>query len=166
LSFEYCICPARNARTLWKANSSRLLDGFGQNLSPKMVSVGIAKYWRYVRGNRVHSFVRSESPTPATRWPWLSIVVVSRSRLRPRFLNSVESAGSAMRPSISLFSRCVLLSAALCSAPIHRLGVVSHDVLPSGESPSARFITEVRLRRLHLARPDLIPYPIETEIYC
>ena len=26
--------------------------------------------------------------------------------------------------------------------------------------------TEVRLRRLHLVRPDLIPYPIVFEIFC
>ncbi len=25
---------------------------------------------------------------------------------------------------------------------------------------------EVRLRKLHLVRPDLIPYPIEYEVYC
>ena len=25
---------------------------------------------------------------------------------------------------------------------------------------------EVRLRRLHLVRPDLIPYPIEVEVVC
>ena len=25
---------------------------------------------------------------------------------------------------------------------------------------------EVRLRKLHLVRPDLIPYPIASEIYC
>jgi len=25
---------------------------------------------------------------------------------------------------------------------------------------------EVRLRRLHLVRPDLIPYPIEIEVFC
>jgi hypothetical protein len=25
---------------------------------------------------------------------------------------------------------------------------------------------EVRLRRLHLVRPDLIPYPIDIEVYC
>jgi hypothetical protein len=25
---------------------------------------------------------------------------------------------------------------------------------------------EVRLRKLHLVRPDLIPYPIEYEYYC
>ena len=26
--------------------------------------------------------------------------------------------------------------------------------------------TEVRLRKLHLVRPDLIPYPIEYEVVC
>jgi hypothetical protein len=25
---------------------------------------------------------------------------------------------------------------------------------------------EVRLRKLHLVRPDLIPYPINFEVYC
>jgi hypothetical protein len=25
---------------------------------------------------------------------------------------------------------------------------------------------EVRLRRLHLVRPDLIPYPLEVEVFC
>ena len=30
----------------------------------------------------------------------------------------------------------------------------------------ARYLTEVRLRKLHLARPDLIPYPIASEVYC
>jgi hypothetical protein len=28
------------------------------------------------------------------------------------------------------------------------------------------FFPEVRLRKLHLVRPDLIPYPIYYEIYC
>jgi len=35
-----------------------------------------------------------------------------------------------------------------------------------GEVASSSFMIEVRLRKLHLARPDLIPYPIETEVYC
>ncbi len=28
------------------------------------------------------------------------------------------------------------------------------------------FYPEVRLRKLHLVRPDLIPYPIAFEVYC
>ncbi len=35
-----------------------------------------------------------------------------------------------------------------------------------GESPTARINPEVRLRKLHLVRPDLIPYPIMYEVYC
>ena len=36
-------------------------------------------------------------------------------------------------------------------------------VAPKGETPTA---AEVRLRKLHLVRPDLIPYPIAFEVYC
>lgn len=35
-----------------------------------------------------------------------------------------------------------------------------------GEQPSAHIPPEVRLRKLHLVRPDLIPYPIALEVYC
>jgi hypothetical protein len=35
------------------------------------------------------------------------------------------------------------------------------------ESPTAgMYIPEVRIRKLHLVRPDLIPYPIAYEIVC
>ena len=30
----------------------------------------------------------------------------------------------------------------------------------------ASYRPEVRLRKLHLVRPDLIPYPIAYEVYC
>ena len=33
-------------------------------------------------------------------------------------------------------------------------------------SESARLRPEGRLRKLHLVRPDLIPYPIAYEVYC
>ena len=32
--------------------------------------------------------------------------------------------------------------------------------------PTAGVLPEVRLRKLHLVRPDLIPYPIAYDIYC
>jgi hypothetical protein len=37
-------------------------------------------------------------------------------------------------------------------------------VAPKGDTPTAR--AETRLRKLHLVRPDLIPYPIAFEVYC
>jgi hypothetical protein len=36
----------------------------------------------------------------------------------------------------------------------------------SGETPVAGLYPEVRLRKLHLVRPDLIPYPISYEVCC
>jgi hypothetical protein len=33
-------------------------------------------------------------------------------------------------------------------------------------SPTASIAPEVRLRKLHLVRPDLIPYPLAYEVYC
>ena len=45
------------------------------------------------------------------------------------------------------------------SQPVSQL--VSHC---QGEQPVA--IQEVRLRKLHLVRPDLIPYPVFYDIYC
>ena len=35
-----------------------------------------------------------------------------------------------------------------------------------GETPMAGMYPEVRLRKLHLVRPDLIPYPIAYEVCC
>ena len=35
-----------------------------------------------------------------------------------------------------------------------------------GEQPTTGVPPEVRLRKLHLVRPDLIPYPIALEVYC
>jgi len=34
------------------------------------------------------------------------------------------------------------------------------------EGAVANLPPEVRLRKMHLARPDLIPYPIDIEVYC
>jgi hypothetical protein len=70
-----------------------------------------------------------------------------------------------MRPAISLFSRGLLLVALFVTSP----DVFSPAVKPNssqGATTLASFTTEVRLRKIHLVRPDLIPYPIETEIYC
>jgi hypothetical protein len=41
----------------------------------------------------------------------------------------------------------------------------THRLLVS-DAPVRYMYPEVRLRKLHLVRPDLIPYPIEYEIYC
>jgi hypothetical protein len=52
---------------------------------------------------------------------------------------------------------CLFLAAA---APVERRATIES----SGEGASAA--GEVRLRKLHLVRPDLIPYPIAYEVCC
>jgi hypothetical protein len=40
----------------------------------------------------------------------------------------------------------------------------SEAIIQEGEGAEAKI--EVRLRKLHLVRPDLIPYPIHYDVYC
>ena len=56
---------------------------------------------------------------------------------------------------------CLLL--AITTAPVSS----SSNADPAiGESPSAAVARQTRLRKLHLVRPDLIPYPIAFEVCC
>ncbi len=55
-----------------------------------------------------------------------------------------------------------LLTLASSSSPSK---VGTRPALPGGEQPTAAK-NETRLRKLHLVRPDLIPYPIAYEVYC
>jgi len=66
-----------------------------------------------------------------------------------------------MRP----ISRLLLSAAALFvvgMAPLPSKGEMNAN---AGQT-TASVAPEVRLRKLHLVRPDLIPYPIEYEVYC
>jgi hypothetical protein len=56
---------------------------------------------------------------------------------------------------------------ALGLAPIPQSTVRSaSSATATAISPSASIASEVRLRKLHLVRPDLILYPILYEVYC
>ena len=61
-----------------------------------------------------------------------------------------------------LICPAVLLLA--CVAPSAR--PTAPTALPAGENPVADVKNQTRLRKLHLVRPDLIPYPIAFEVYC
>jgi hypothetical protein len=58
----------------------------------------------------------------------------------------------------------------LLIASINSIGqsnsLVAPATTPSPESQLTRLPPEVRLRKLHLVRPDLIQYPISFEVYC
>ena len=69
---------------------------------------------------------------------------------------------TALRSTRSFIGIASLLMACVSAAP--RAEVPTQ--MPAGESAAARINPEVRLRKLHLVRPDLIPYPIAYEVYC
>ena len=66
-----------------------------------------------------------------------------------------------MRPSLPRVARLFVIACLLsAAAPVERRATVD----ARGEGASAA--VEVRLRKLHLVRPDLIPYPIAYEVCC
>jgi hypothetical protein len=70
-----------------------------------------------------------------------------------------------IRRSISVF---VLLSMFVMTAGdgSHARPMRVNSPTPSSITSAADFLPQVRLRRLHLMRPDLIPYPIAYDAVC
>jgi hypothetical protein len=70
---------------------------------------------------------------------------------------------SAVR-SIGRFLLIVSILAIISPAPSPARSSTPQSA--AGEQPQAGMYPEVRLRKLHLVRPDLIPYPIAYEVCC
>lgn len=70
-----------------------------------------------------------------------------------------------MHPRFLKLIRWVLLivvtAAAFATTPAS-----SRSLPGTHPNPLARDYPQVRLRKLHLVRPDLIPYPVLFEVYC
>ena len=69
-----------------------------------------------------------------------------------------------MGASLRLLSRVFLLASLLTAG-----GLIPNDTsatTPEQQDASVSAFPEVRLRKLHLVRPDLIPYPIAYEVVC
>jgi hypothetical protein len=70
-----------------------------------------------------------------------------------------------MGASLRLLSRVFLLASLLTTG-----GLIPGDntpaTTPERHDASVSAFPEVRLRKLHLVRPDLIPYPIAYEVVC
>ena len=67
-----------------------------------------------------------------------------------------------MGASLRLLSRVFLLAGALVAG-----GLIPNTPATAVEKQDAvSAFPEVRLRKLHLVRPDLIPYPIAYEVIC
>ena len=91
------------------------------------------------------------SQRPLTRLPFA----------RQTLLLAVASLGFVMAPADGSTRPAAPAAVAPATAP----------TAPAADSPSeadavAGLRPETRLRKLHLVRPDLIPYPIAYEVYC
>jgi len=62
-----------------------------------------------------------------------------------------------------LFMRLLIVG---CLLALPMIPPTSGQTTTAGETPTAGIYPEVRLRKLHLVRPDLIPYPIAYEVCC
>jgi len=67
--------------------------------------------------------------------------------------------------------RIISVSALVCTLSVlvavaGDKGISSHSAQIQPANKQVAAILEVRIRRLHLVRPDLIPYPIAYEIIC
>jgi hypothetical protein len=71
---------------------------------------------------------------------------------------------------LSPLRRCVLSVAAVAAAALlSSRGSGALAAHPSAVQPTVvaqRYYPEVRLRKMHLVRPDLIPFPIDFDVYC
>lgn len=69
-----------------------------------------------------------------------------------------------MGASLRLLSRVFLLASLLTAGGL--IPDKSATATPEQQDASVSAFPEVRLRKLHLVRPDLIPYPIAYEVIC
>jgi hypothetical protein len=73
---------------------------------------------------------------------------------------------SVVRSILRLAPRLVLLAFFVTSIRPSP-GAIANRITPDTIGPVTQsYYPEVRLRKLHLVRPDLIPYPISYEVYC
>jgi hypothetical protein len=69
-------------------------------------------------------------------------------------------------------ARCIWRGVAVVAVVGALAGMRPSGVAASAGAGKARvaqsyyFLPEVRLRKFHLVRPDLIPYPVVYEVYC
>ncbi|WP_428939563.1 hypothetical protein [Fontivita pretiosa] len=72
-----------------------------------------------------------------------------------------------MRPRPGQFVVRLLLVATLAITPLLPPTQTTDTRVANDDDPAVTSLQrEVKLRKLHLVRPDLIPYPILFEVYC
>jgi hypothetical protein len=69
-----------------------------------------------------------------------------------------------MKRGIRFLSRAIAVAILFAAGMIPTAHSSARMPAMNGDSVATRY--EVRLRKLHLVRPDLIPYPIKYDVYC
>jgi len=75
----------------------------------------------------------------------------------------MQFSGRSIVRLVAFLAAGVIIVGPSSSKSISRAVTSGADLLAQ---PQAMYRPEVRLRKLHLVRPDLIPYPIAYEVYC
>ena len=83
--------------------------------------------------------------------------------MRPVLRTQALRLARLVFPAIALLAISPAGRSAVSSAPA---AAAAPTVQAAPADPLAALPPEVRLRKLHLVRPDLIPYPIAYDIYC
>ena len=104
------------------------------------------------------------------RWPGHETRGTLNQQTEPLTAETTGPQRPPCRPAQSSENPMRYLRHILCVAILACLSVTPEQGAAAGpaglqESESAR-LPEVRLRKLHLVRPDLIPYPIAYDVYC
>ena len=105
---------------------------------------------RLAEASRSDTAPRSLRPLDAARRQWGVVVNMNSA---PRLARSLLM--------LAAVAACVTAPASPSDVPYEAPGQGAAD---QGEFAAMR--PEGRLRKLHLVRPDLIPYPIAYEVYC
>ena len=87
----------------------------------------------------------------------MSVIVRDVQRTAGRFTKD-------LMPRAARLTLCLTLLACVTARPA--APKPSARTLSTGQTPVVGMYPEVRLRKLHLVRPDLIPYPIMFEVCC
>jgi hypothetical protein len=97
----------------------------------------------------------------------------SISQPRPSASPAFASKVSNMIRGIGFLSRAAAIALLFSAGTIPPANPARTPIIPSADNAAAEAgegaVTaryEVRLRKLHLVRPDLIPYPISYDVYC
>jgi hypothetical protein len=109
-----------------------------------------------------------KTPSGARRVTGSGPILLSRTGFAPGLRARRQKAVFMRFPGHSLARAAVLTAGLVLTATLPQMSVPAATpvMTPATGDSLASYRPEVRLRKLHLVRPDLIPYPLAYEVYC